>query len=310
MRRLCQVALLLLAVWLGPTVRQAAAQTPLLPSTPRFQDIVRLAQNGYGDSARTLIDGIVSHLAPDDPGYVEAIYTQGVVARTGPEMRKAFSSILVDHARSAWADRAALRLAELDYGSNNMDLVISRITQLLVDFPKSPVIPTATLWGARAAFDRGHPQQACDWLTRGLAAVGDDLETRNQLQFAKQACNLGPGVQYAPMNHDSLRAGPPPADSATRPATRPSPVAPPPPAGASAHPPAGSWRVQVGALNAQATIDRVVKKIEAAGYKAYTIPGPNGFTRVQAGPFATRAAASAAIAKLKAAVGGTPFVTQ
>jgi hypothetical protein len=43
---------------------------------------------------------------------------------------------------------------------------------------------------------------------------------------------------------------------------------------------------------------------------AYKVPGPRGLTKIQAGPFATREKAKAALSKLKAAVGGSPIVTQ
>ncbi len=154
-------------------------------------------------------------------------------------------------------------------------------------------------------------------MTKGIAAAGDDLELKNQLQFAKQSCNIGAGVQYAAQVPESLRAGPPPTnlDTAARvPLTPPPPSASKPPV---ANPPAtkvpaaaaaSPWRVQVAAISDKAVIARVVRKIEAAGFKAYTVPGPSGLTKIQAGPFATRAAAVAGLPKVKAAVGGSPIV--
>jgi DedD protein len=135
------------------------------------------------------------------------------------------------------------------------------------------------------------------------------------LQFAKQSCNLGPGVVYAPQAAESLRQGPPPAnlDTATRLPLPPPPLpsaGKPPVASAPVTKPAAAspWRVQVAAISDKAVIARVVKKIEAAGFKAYTVPGPSGLTKIQAGPFATRAAAVAGLPKVKAAVGGSPIV--
>jgi hypothetical protein len=292
-----------------------AAQVPLAPTTARFADIARLAQEGYGDSARTAIARVLARTPETDASFPEALYTAGAVARTGDSMRTVFARIVVDYATSVWADKALVRLAQLEYGFGNMDKVVADVTRLVADYPSSPVLSTGVLWGARAAFSQQKMQVGCDWLTKGVAAAGDDLELKNQLQFAKQSCNVGPGVQYAPMAHDSLRAGPPRTDTATHAAAPP----PPPPADKppAAKPPAtkpapaagaSPWRVQVAAISDKAVIARMVKKIEGAGFKAYTAPGPNGLTKIQAGPFATRAAAVAGLPRVKAAVGGAPIV--
>lgn len=286
--------------------RHLPAQVSLGPTTPRFQEVVRLAQDGYGDSARKVIARLLSRMQDSDPSYSEALYTAGAVASTGQETRIWFKRVVVEYPSSPWADKAQLRLAELSYGEGQMDDVVTRVSRLFIDHPSSPVIPTAALWGARAAFEQQKLQQACDWLTRGIAAVGADLELRNQLQFAKQRCNIGSGVQLAPIVPESLRAAPPsrPApDTLVRP-----PVAPPP-----AKPPANvasPWRIQVAAIADRAVIRRMIQKIEAAGFRAYTVPGPKGLTKVQAGPFLSRAAAAAQLQKVKRAVGGSAFITK
>jgi hypothetical protein len=278
----------------------------MLPSSPRFQAITQLSQEGYGDSARKVIGAQLARMATTDSNYAEALFTASVVAGTGDDAGRYLKRIVVEFPTSAWGDKAQLRLAQLAYGNADMDEVMTRVGRIFADYPHSSVLPNAALWGARAAFDRQKLQQGCDWLTRGLAAVGDEVELRNQLQYAKQRCNLGPGLQLAPFTPDSLRAGPPPAikpvDSATPPP--PPPIAPPV-RGAARSP----WRVQVIAIADRATVRRIVAKLEAAGYTAYQVPGPRGLIKVQAGPFATRAAAAARLAKVRAVTGGSPFVT-
>lgn len=289
----------------------ATAQAPLGPTTPRFQDVARLAQEGYGDSARAVIARILSKTPATDPSYPEALYTSGTVARTGDSMRNVFAKIAVDYSMSLWADKALVRLAQLEYGFGDMDKVIIDITRLFADYPSSPVLATGALWGSRAAFSQQKMQLGCGWLTTGITAVGDDLELKNQLQFAKQGCNIGPGVQYAPVVPESLRAPTPhpTPDTTIRAPVTPHPPTPGKPAARPAATNAASpWRVQVAAISDKAVIRRVEQKIEAAGFTAYTVPGPKGLTKVQAGPFATRAAALAQLPKLKAAVGGSPIV--
>ena len=293
---------------------QAGAQLQLGPTTPRFANIARLAQEGYGDSARAAIARILTAMPRNDPAYAEALYTSGTVARSGDSMRAVFSRLAVDYAQSPWADKSLLRLVQLDFGLGKTDLALSETTRIFSDFPDSPLIPMAALWGARAAFSQQKMQVGCDWLTKGVAKVGDDLELRNQLLFARQGCNLGPDVQYAPVTPESLRAGPPRTaqDMAKRKAVPPPSSTPKTQARAPAKPPATNmvspWRVQVTAVRDKAVIQSIMKKIQAAGFKPYAVPGPGGLTRVQAGPFATRAAAVAGLPKVKAAAGGKPIV--
>ena len=294
-------------------VSSAAAQDNLAPTTPRFREFTRLAQEGYGDSARTLIARVLARMADTDPALPEALYASGSVARTGDSMRTVFTKIALDFSSSPWADKALVRLAQLEYGFGNMDKVITDITRLFTDYPASPVLATGALWGARAALSEQKTPLGCGWLTKAIAVVGDDLELKNQLQFARQSCAIGPGVQYAPVVPESLRAGPPPrpgSDTTAHPPVTP-PPAPTPgkaPTTPSATTTASRWRVQVTAIKDKAVIRRIQQKIAAAGFKAYLVPGPKGLTKIQAGPFATRAAALAQIARFKAAIGGSPFV--
>lgn len=296
----------LTAVLLILPLLSARAQSP---TTPAFQDVVRLAQDGYGDSARVVIGKLLARTASTDPLYPEALFTAATVAKSGDEMRTQFSRVAIEFSSSAWADKSLLRLAQLDYGGGNSEAAVNRIHRLFNDYPTSSILPAAALWGSRAAFDRKDLQLGCDWITRGLALVGGDVELKNQLEFARQRCNVGPGVELAPLRPDSLRSkpvvepAPPRADSlrmkpdSTRAAT---------PASTAG----GSWRIQVAAINDKAAIRRAVQKIEKAGFRAYQVAGPRGLTKVQAGPFKTRETAVARLGALRAAVGGAPFVVK
>ncbi len=299
-----------------------AAQAPILPSTPQLQEVVRLAQDGYGDSARAVMARIVIRTPATDKNFPEVLFTAATVAKSGDEMRANFAKIVVEYPTSAWADKALLRLAQLDYGGGKFDGTIEKVRRFFADYPGSSALPAAALWGARAAFDRDQLQQACDWLTKGIAASHDDIELKNQLLFAKQRCKLNPGAQLAPVNPDSLRIAAPPAGAPVTPVTPPKdsnatkppqakpPVAAPKPAAAAPKPAASPWRVQVAAIADKAVINRLVQKIEKAGFTAYQVSGPRGLTKVQAGPFTSREQARAAVAKVKAATGTDAFVTQ
>jgi cell division septation protein DedD len=309
-----RIALFALATAVVAGTTGLAAQAPILPTSPQLQEVVRLAQETYGDSARAMISRIVIRTPATDPIFPEVLFTAAIVAKTGEEMRANFAKIVVEYPTSAWADKALLRLAQLDYGSGKFDGTIEKVRRFFADYPSSTVLPAAALWGARAAFDRQEMPQACDWLTKGIAAAGNDIELRNQLVFAKQRCALNPGAEMAPVVAESLRAAKPPEpgkpvvapkDSVTK--KTPAPGKPPVTA---TKPAASPWRVQVAAISDKAVIAKLTQKLEKAGYTVYTVAGPRGLTKVQAGPFASRAQATAALAKVKAAVNGAAFVTQ
>lgn len=285
-----------LAVVLSLAASPLAAQDSALPTTPRFVEILRLAQDGRGDSARVLINRYLEETASADASYPEALYTAATVARTGDQARLLFSRVAVEYATSAWADRALLRLAQLDYGAGDTQGAVTRVTRLMADYPLSPILPTAALWGARAAFERRDGTTACAWLTRGIERVGDDVELKNQLEFTRQRCTT--------LGGSTTPTGPVP----TQP--QPEPVRTPASENRTTTAPASPWRVQVAAVSDPAAIRRVEQQIERAGFTVFRVPGPNGLTKLQAGPFATREAAQAKVAALAAAVGGRPFVTR
>jgi cell division septation protein DedD len=286
---------------------QAAAQAPLPPTAPRFVEVTRLAQEGYGDSARAVIARLVKQIAPTDQAYPEALYTSAAVSATVADARLLYARIVVDHPQSRWADKSLLRLAQLDYGAGNSETAVLRVKRLFADYPESAVIPVASLFGARAAFERRDGALACDWLTRGLQQVGSDLELKNQLEYARQRCTPEEIARLAAMpKPDSTMRPTAPATTtpATTTPTRPTPT--PAPGRAAASP----WRVQAAAISDAAAIRRTTQLLEDAGYTVYRVAGPNGLTKLQAGPFATREAAAAAVAKVKGIVGGAPFVTR
>jgi cell division septation protein DedD len=68
--------------------------------------------------------------------------------------------------------------------------------------------------------------------------------------------------------------------------------------------------VQVAALSDPTAMTRVEGIIRRMGLTPYRVDGPNGLTKLQAGPFATREAANARLDELTKAIGGRPYVTR
>lgn len=292
-----------LAVALLPAVTHA--QDLALPTSPRYVEIVRLAQDGRADSARATIGGILTALSPDHAEFPEALYTAATIASSGEEARLLFSRVAVEHARSGWADKALLRLAQLDFGIGDPAAAVNRVRRLMLDYPTSTVLASAALWGARAAFELQQTAQACEWLARGIANAGDNAELKRQMEFSQQRCTGDVAISNPPLRTpETVPVERSPVREAPAQAPAPTPPPPPPPAAE------GPWRVQVAAISDAAAIRRVEGIIRRAGLTVYKVPGPGNLTKMQAGPFATREAATARVAELRAAVGGQPFVTR
>ena len=283
-----------------------ASAQDALPSSPTYVEIMRIAQDGRADSARAMVQHILATVEPTAPDYPEALYTAATLAASGDDARLLFSRVVVEHSASDWADRALLRLAQLDYGTGDTEGTINRIRRLMSDYPNSGVVAEATLWGARAAFERADQATACAWLEIGISRVGENVELRNQLAFSHQRCDGRAPVAQAPIRTPERRPiGQP---EVTREVEAPTP--PQIPAANPAPATDGGWRVQVAALSDPVAIQRSVRIIEQAGLTAFRVPGPGGLTKVQAGPFASRAAAEARLAQLTAAIGGKPYVVE
>ena len=290
--------LILAAVFVAIGARSAQAQ-----SDPRLVGAVRLAQEGLSDSARAVAGRILAATPPANPLYAEALYAMGLLAATEQDRRLYLRRVVVDYPQSDWADDALFSLAQLDYASGNAPATTRQVELLLRDYPSSPLTASAAFWGARAAGDRRDAAAACRLVDAGLAAVGDDIELRNQLEFQKQRCQ-----GLAAMAAESARVV---ADTVERArvadsvAPRAAPTARP--ARTSVKPATGGFYVQVSAVKTQSAASTEMARIRRAGFAAVSMKS-EGFLKIRAGAFKTREEADAALREIRDKLGGRPFV--
>ncbi|HEX5005266.1 MAG TPA: SPOR domain-containing protein [Gemmatimonadales bacterium] len=270
MKYLFSLALLLISA--APT---AGAQTDA-----RLKTAVQLAAEGLPDSATAIVNGLLAVTPVSDPLYPEILYTQGSIARTTTEMQRAFQKIAVEYPTSPWADDALLRLAQLDFAARNFAGTVRGAEQLRADNPSSPLIPAAAFWAARAEFELGKPAEGCAWITRGIASAGEDVETRNRLEFLQGRCGGQPDTGASPP-----------------------PVAPTP-----APPATGDWGVQVAAVSSQASANSVLSDLKAMGLTGTVARESGNLYKVRVTGLPSRAAADSTAAAIKAKLGGSPFV--
>jgi predicted Zn-dependent protease len=258
-------------------------------SDPRLVEAVRTAQEGRSDSARAAVQRLLAATPPTDTLYPEILYTQAMVAGEAADMRKALQRVAVEYPTSSWADDALLRLVQMDYATRSLDPATRNVERLRTDYPDSPLLPQASYWAARIYFDQKNSAAACRWLADGMANARDNLELQNQLGYLYQRCDF---------KTDSAAAGAVVAAPDTT-SKKPAPAA--------KDTTRARFRVQISAVGTSAAADDVAAKVEKLGYPA-VIVRERGLYKVRAGAFPTREAAQAAVGKLKASLGGSPFV--
>jgi cell division septation protein DedD len=113
--------------------------------------------------------------------------------------------------------------------------------------------------------------------------------------------------------HPPATAAPvsPPRDTAFKLNEIPQPPGPipvlPRAAPATSAPVPAAYRVQIVAANTQEVANEMLDRARKAGFSGIVVK-EGGFFKVRLGEYATRADASAAAAKMKAKLGGSPFV--
>lgn len=312
---------LLLFALLAPTL---AAQTD-----PRLVAIVRQSQEGAGDSARAALAKLLDSTPAGDPLIPQILFVAAVTAPTAQEMQRNLQKITVEHALSTWADDALLKLAQLEYASGNLPGSARSLERVRSDYPSSPLIGLTAFWAARTYFDMRQQQTACEWVRHGLGRAASGSEVRGQLVFFAQRCptiraadlvpppatDSGGGprdtirLAAAPVR-DTAAAAPPPQAQVPAPAPAPVTTSPPPAAnaGVASNPPAAAAaqprgprmvRIQVVAASTQAMADDAVRRLRAMNVESRIVP-EGGLLKVRAGAYATRAAAQAALPRIRA----------
>lgn len=271
-----------LALFAGIMGTPAAAQD--------LADARRMVQQGQVDSARAALARLLATTPAADTLYPEILYTQGGLAANTTEMQRAYQRLALEYPNSPWADDALLRLAQIEFAVNDPQGALRQVERLRGDYPASPLLGIAALWGARAHFALDNVAAGCVLLADGLARAADDVELRNQLEYHRGRCG-------ADRRADAPTPGP---------VVQPSAEPPQPPQPSQ---PSSGWRVQLAALGSRATADELAAAVRRAGYEA-AIVSEGGLHKVRAGPWAERADAARALETLRARFGGQPFLVR
>jgi len=297
----------LLLAALPPCRLAAQQQSPLT-------DALRLAQDGRIDSARAILKRMEQSTVPTDTLFPGILYSSALVAPTADEVRRQLQRVIVEYPFSPWAEPAMIALAQLDYANGDPAATGRTLEKFRTDHASSSLYPVAALWGARAGFDVNDPRAACQWVSEGLARAGGDASTRAELLALSRRCPVTPGTIATP-----VPAPPATPDTIVRPARDsvmklneipqppgPIPVLPRPAPSAGPSVP-DAYRVQIVAANTQDVANEMLARAKKAGFSGIVVKD-GGYFKVRLGEYATRAEASAAATKMKAKLGGSPFV--
>lgn len=256
---------------------------------PRLQDAVRLAQGGRMDSARALVTRLLATLPPSDSVYPEALYTAGILSPDPQGVTRHLQRVIVEYGLSPWADDALLRLTQFYFAQGDPAATVQSAERLRRDYPDSPLKARADFPAARAYFDLKDEAHGCALIREALDGAGGDVEFKNQVSFYAARCTgQPPPVATTPVDTGAH------GDSAG--ATK------------STGPPA--YAVQVLAVKSAAQVDDVLTRLKVMGYDARVVRDTSGLFKVRVGRYGTREEAQRAQARLKARLGGQPFVVE
>jgi cell division septation protein DedD len=281
--------------------RHLAAQTPSLTAA------LRLAQDGRIDSARATLKRMEQSTVPTDTLFPGILYSSALIAPTAEDVRQKLQRVIVEYPFSPWSEPSMITLAQLDYANGDPAGVGRTLEKFRTDHATSSLYPVAALWGARAAFDLNDAAAACQWVGDGLTRANSDASTRAELVALSRRCTTGAASGTA--SPPAVAVAPPPQTPPVDTAIKPAPV-PEKPAPAAAPPPPtvpDAYRVQIVAANSREAADEMLDRAKKAGFRGIIVKD-GGYFKVRLGEYATRAEAASAAAKVKAKLGGSPYV--
>ncbi len=254
------------------------AQTDTLRATA-----LRVAQT-RPDSARAMMRRLVASLSPQDSLYPGALFTAGRIAADATAAATNLQRVVVEYGRSVWADSALVLLTQLYFAQGDPAATVQAAERLRRDYPDSPLKPRADFWGARAYFDLKDDAHGCALVTEALDGAGADVEFRNQVSFYAGRCAPGAATTATPSVASDTPAKPAPGTA--------------------------TYAVQVLAVKSTAQVDDMLTRLKVMGFEARVVRDTSGFFKVRVGHYRTRDEAVQAQRRLKARLGGQPFLVE
>lgn len=166
------------------------ASTRTVPGSDSvFLNAQRLVNEGRGTEGRSIVDSMFRQAAPGTPAQAEALFWRATLATTAAEAERDYRQITVEHPLSRRAEDALLRLAQLELQRGERTLALAHLDRLLREHGNGPARARGAYWSARVHFEQNDVARACRSLGDArLAVSADDVELRNQIEYAAQRC--------------------------------------------------------------------------------------------------------------------------
>lgn len=242
--------------------------------------IERMAISQERAQARVLADSLLTALPPVTPRYAEALYWRGFASSNAADAERDYLRVSIEFPLSARAPDALLALAQLEYARGDRAAARRRFDRLLRDYPSGPHVARASYWSGRLAMDEGDREAACASLRTAKQAVRPgDVELSNQVDYLLGQCAI-------PLPRRDTTVTPPTAQQ-----------------------PTARFAVQVAAYSARRDATALAERLEGRGFEV-TIVGTRAPYRVRVGRYATRAAATQDLPRIRAAGFARAFVVE
>jgi tetratricopeptide (TPR) repeat protein len=248
----------------------------------RLVEALRLAQNGQVDSARGVIQRLLTRLSPTDSVYPQALLAAAKIAPSAATVATNLNRIVLEYGASPWADDALLLLTQLYFAQRDAAQTIQAAERLRRDYPDSPLKYRVAFPAARAYFELKNEAKGCELIQEALAGANaaGEVEFTNQVSFYASRC--------------SGATTPPPVTTGTD----------------SAAPAPKTYAVQVLAVKSTAQVDDMLTRLRVMGFDARVVRDTSGFFKVRVGRYATREEAQQTQRRLTSRIGGQPFVVE
>lgn len=284
MMRACFVAMLVL-LHATPVTRALAQDAPSAPVLAAIDRARTMLDNGQGVAARNLLDSLVDALPNTSTDLAEVLHWRAVMAESIGAAEHDWKRLLVEAPLSDRAAQALVRLAELEALRGNGELSRQLADRLLRDHPRSPHRGKGLLLVARGWIAANNLPNACRAVgeLRALSPTGELALQSTELMT--RCANVDATPSSAAMSGAAIATPPVTSTSANTSAAQ-----------TSGDATTGKYAVQLAAYQRRADADAMVKQLAGMGIEARVV-GTRAPFRVRTGRFATRAAATEALAQ-------------
>jgi hypothetical protein len=248
---------------------QGAAQDGVDSALTRIE---RLIVAGDRSSARFLTDSLVAALPPESPRLADVYYWRAQSATSAADAERDYLRIAIEHPFTSRAPDALLALGQLELARGDRRSARRRFDRALRDYPRGRHVVRASLWSGRLALEERDYAAGCPTLNAARPLVGpDEVEMRNQFDYYITQCERALVV-------DTTTTTPPTPEPVTE---------------------GAQFSIQVAAYSAQREATATATRLRERGFDVRVV-GDRAPFRVRIGRYPTRAAAMAALVRMRA----------